>query len=203
MTGEKNVPIIEAETYQQRLERMLQYEDVNHRYPNVQAVLTHPEGPYRLKEWLFTHNKVTDDGDIYYALLGAGKALPTDLQFAGSSGRMVLRTSADSTNKGDDYGDVLGAQLDTSKVLYTGYPTTNDTDGDNTASNKQRKVTWRYEWLTGDFARNGIFGGCIHAAGGSPGSSTKILTHFSFSESFDKTSQDTLKVIINHELLGV
>lgn len=195
----EKLPIVAAETYEQRLERMYEYEDKNHKYPNVIAVLTKPEGLRRLKQWILTHNLVTDAGDTYHAQKVCGETPTND--FAGASGRIELRTTADTPAKGDQYQDVLGKQTATRKAIFSGYPKSNDADTDNTATNKQRKSTWRWDWATGDFNLTGIVGGCTHAGGTSPGATAALHRHFTIA-SFDKTGTDTLKLLVNDDFLG-
>jgi len=42
----------------------------------------------------------------------------------------------------------------------------------------------------------------FHIGAGSPGNTTKLLTHFSIT-SFNKTASDTLKIFVNHTFNGV
>lgn len=195
------VRTIEAETLDQRLERLYEYYDKNHKWANVEAVLTRPEGSsYLLKQWLFTHNLVTDDGEIYYAQQGAG-ATPTD-DFAGA-GRFILRTTTDTPAATDQYQHVAGPIANSNQVIDATYPKTNDTgDADNTGDGVN-VISYRVSYTTTSFSDADIEGGAIHIGGASPGATAHLLTHFSFSSAFAKTTSDTLKVFVNHGFTGV
>jgi hypothetical protein len=194
-----NLRIIEAETLDQRLERLYEYYDKNHKWANVEAVLTHPEGSYRLKEWMFTHNLVTDDGEIYYAQQGAG-ATPTD-DFAGA-GRFILRTTADTPGAADQYQHVLGPIALSNQVIDPTYPKVNDTaDAENTGDGVN-VISYRVSYTTTSFSDPDIEGGAIHIGGASPGATSHLLTHFTMTP-FAKTTSDTLKVFVNHGFTGV
>ena len=150
------------------------------------------------KTWLYTHNIVTNDGDLYYAQQ-AVEGTPTS-DFGGSSGRMELRTGSATPAKSHVYSDVTTPVTASRKAIDAGFPKVNDGDSDNTGSGTDI-VTWRTSWTTSDFNSNAIIGGCIHVGGASPASGTKLLTHFSLT-SFNKTSSDTLKIFVNHTFNG-
>jgi len=115
-------------------------------------------------------NIITDAGDQYYAEGAVGSPSWT---VAG----MRLGTGTTAPTKADT--DVTTFLTGSGKAIDTGYPTTNDSDTDNTG---------------------GIAEGAIVDNLTTP---TKALTHFLFSAPFDKTSNDTLKVIVNHTFNGV
>jgi len=175
---------------------------------NVCAVLRTPEiSPYgkvdMIANFFYTHNIVTNDGDVFYAKMGAGETPSANEDFA--SGRMELNnpTSADSLAKTDDYSDVLTPITASRKVFDGSYPRTNDPDGDNTGAGVD-VVSYLTSWATTDFNDGGttVKGGMIHD-NASPTANTKILTHYNFGTPFNKTASDTLKVFVNHEMLGV
>ena len=151
------------------------------------------------KTWFYTHNIVTNDGDLYYAQQ-AVEATPTS-DFGGSDGRMELRTGSATPAKGHVYSDVTTPVTASRKVIDSTYPKVSDADSDNTGSGTDI-VTWRTSWTTSDFNATAIIGGCIHVGGASPASGTKLLTHFSIT-SFNKTASDTLKIFVNHTFNGV
>ena len=151
------------------------------------------------KTWLYTHNIVTNDGDLYYAQKAVAETPTSD--FGGSNGRMELRTGTVTPAKGDAFQQVTTPIAASIKVKDSGYPKTNDDDSDNTGSGTDI-VTWRTSWTTGDFNATAIIGGCFHIGAGSPGNTTKLLTHFSIT-SFNKTASDTLKIFVNHTFNGV
>lgn len=144
-------------------------------------------------------NLVTNDGDIFYAQAGA-LTTPSP-NFADTNGRMELANAAQTIAKGDTYGNVASPVTTSRKAIDATYPKVNDTDPDNTGAGVN-VVTWRTSWTKADFNATGIVGGCIHDAGSTPISGSKLLTHFSVA-SFDKTVNDSLKGFINHQMLGV
>lgn len=159
----------------------------------VIAIVRNEEtGLYRVHK---THNIVTDDGDVHYAEKGAGEAVTNafDTMELGDS------TSAAPAKTSDT--DSINLIASTAKVVKSGYPQTNDADADNTGSGVDI-VTWTFEWAAGDFSSADIADGIIAVA--AHGAAAPVLTHFEFTGgAFEKTSSDTLKVIVNHEFLGV
>ena len=155
------------------------------------------------KTWLYTHNIVTNDGDLYYAQQ-ATETSPTS-DFSGSNGRMELRTGSATPAKGDVFTQVTTPIPASIQEIDSTYPKVNDGDSDNTGAGTDI-ATWRTSWTTSDFNATAIIGGCIHVAGGASGATTagatKLLTHFSIT-SFNKTASDTLKIFVNHTFNGV
>ena len=151
------------------------------------------------KTWLYTHNIVTNDGDLYYAQKSVGGTPTTD--FGGSDGRMELRTGSATPAKAHVYSDVTTPVTASRKAKDNTYPKTADDDSDNTGAGADI-VTWRTSWTTSDFNATAIIGGCFHVGGASPASGSKLLTHFSIT-SFNKTASDTLKIFVNHTFNGV
>lgn len=135
-------------------------------------------------------NIITDAGDQYYAEGAVGSPSWT---VAG----MRLGTGTTAPTKADT--DVTTFLTGSEKAIDTGYPTTNDTDADNTGAGVD-VVTWRVSYGTAEANGTGIAEGAIVDNLTTP---TKALTHFLFSAAFDKTSNDTLKVIVNHTFNGV
>ena len=152
------------------------------------------------KTWYYTHNIVTNDGDLYYAQQAVETGTPTS-DFGGSSGRMELRTGSATPAKDDVYSDVTTPVTASRKIIDSGYPKVSDSDSDNTGAGADI-VTWRTSWTTSDFNATAIIGGCIHVGGASPSAGTKVLSHFSIT-SFNKTASDTLKIFVNHTFNGV
>ncbi len=158
------------------------------RYHNVLAVLNGPEG----KRCIGAHNIVTDAGDLYYAQLGAEEASTNafgvhEMQTAGTPGKAANRSG-------------FTAIASSEKAHFAAYPQTNDGDGDNTGAGTDI-VTYLVSYLKGDFNDAGITHGIITNV--TPGASEPLLTGYAFSGSFGKTADDTLKVFVNHEMLGV
>lgn len=145
-------------------------------------------------------NIITNDGDLYYAQKVTG-ASPTDT-FA----NLYLSTAAwNATHpkKASTAGDLASTAISgSSKAATGGYPKQNDTDTDNTGAGTT-VVTWLFSYAKADFNATSIISGAIAASGVTFGSgSSHILTGFSLT-SFDKSANDTLKVFVNHTMLGV
>ena len=179
---------------------------------NICVVKTTADGT---KQWFYGSNIVTNDGDIYYAKLGASETPSSNENFrtvaSGSGATCVLNnpSSADTLAKADDYGEVSspivtsGAQKDCTSA----YPKTNDGDSDNTGAGTD-VVTYKFSWTTSQIdtsAGNAITGGCIVDKAATLANGIKILTHWNFSSpsSFHKTNTDTLTLYVNHTMNGV
>lgn len=138
-------------------------------------------------------NIVSNDGDLYYAQLGAGEAVTDD--FAGGG----LRLGDDNTAPTKTDTDVTNFLAGTGHAIDGTYPQTDDGDGDNSGAGTD-VVTFRYSYTTAQGNANGIIEGAIVDNIVTP---TAALTHFLFGASFNKTSSDTLKVFVNHTMNGV
>ena len=166
---------------------------------NIVAVLGQKEGKSLIPKWIFGKNIVTDDGDIYYALKGAGETPATNENFI--QGRMELRTGTATPAKGDTYTSVTTPVTASRETISATYPKTNDTgDADNTGDAIDA-VSYQHDWTAAAFSATAIIGGAIHD-NASPVGGTKLLTHFSIT-SFNKTTSDTLKIFTNHTVAGV
>ena len=173
------------------------------RADNVFRVLSFPEvspsgNVDMIKEFDYTHNLVTNDGEIFYAKQGAGETPATNENFA--SGRFEMGTTAYTEAEGDTFTnfDVGGSsKISGSRQTFTsGYPKTNDTgDSDNTGDAVDA-VSYAVNYAAAAWSDTDVEQGCIHD-NASPVSATKLLSVFSFT-SFAKTSSDTLKVFVNH-----
>lgn len=140
-------------------------------------------------------NIVTNDGDVFYAQMGAAEA-PTD-DFDAAAAGWHLGTSAAAVGKGDTdvtIEDILGR-----KATDATYPQTNDGDADNTGALIDA-TTWRVSYTTAEAIITGIQEGAIVDV---RTAATAALTHFLFAASFNKTASDTLKCFANHQMLGV
>ncbi len=178
------------------------------RADNVVRVLSFPEvSPSgsidMIKEFDYTHNLVTDDGEIYYAKQGAGETQSANEDFGGKgsgTGYFDMSTTAYTEAETDTYAeyDVSStASISGSIQTFTaGYPKTNDTaDTDNTGDAVDA-VSYAVNYSASAWNDATVEQGCIHD-NSSPVSATKLLSVFSFT-SFAKTSSDTLKVFVNH-----
>ncbi len=173
------------------------------RTDNVVRVLSFPEyspsGTIEMiKEFDYTHNLVTDDGEIFYAKQGAGETPATNENFV--SGRFEMGTTAYTEAETDTFNqfDVSGSsKISGSRQTFTsGYPKTNDTgDSDNTGDATDA-VSYAVNYSAASWNDTDVEQGTIHD-NSSPVSATKLLAVFSFT-SFAKTSSDTLKVFVNH-----
>ena len=141
-------------------------------------------------------NLVGNSGDKYYAQMGANEVVDDDFTAAGAG----LRLGDDNTAVAKSDTDVTNFLSGTDHVRDGSYPQTNDGDSDNTGAGVDI-ITWTYSYLTSEGNASAIIEGAISDVRAGP--STAVLTHFLFAASFDKTVSDTLKCIINHEILGV
>lgn len=161
---------------------------------NIAAVLFSPSGK-RLK---LGHNIVTNDGDEYYAEVG-GQETPTN-DFGGANGRIVvLDNSGDAPGKASNFSNI-GAAVGTGnpKAFDGTYPQSDDGDGDNPSAAVDT-VTYLTSYTTAE-ANGTIDRAAIHLNGAT--GTDPILMYGAFTQ-FTKTSNDTLKVFINHNMLGV
>lgn len=188
-------------------------------YDNITAVVGHydelPSGNVEFwKEWHYTHNVVTNDGDEFYARRAQGTAnTATNANFV--SAKLELATTSNSVAETNTYGYNTGttnggfsgwngsAHADviasSGKNVSSGYSKISDDDGDNSANSNVRTLAYKFDYATGDFNHTSITNGAVYDSNvSSPTASTKILTHFQFSAAFAKTANDTLKVFVNH-----
>lgn len=158
-------------------------------------------------------NIVTNDGDLYYAergaLLTTGTPIapvPTDFTDANGVPDMIFEiydnTPANNAPaKTNDRSDLLGTLAPSSgKAKDATYPLVNDGDADNTGSGVDI-VTYRVSYTTGE--ANQADNTDVILTNPSPAASENLINHAEFAASFTKTSSDTLKVFVNHEMLGV
>lgn len=168
---------------------------------NIIAVLNRPDG----KEWFYTHNIATDIADQFYAEKAVGDTPTNDFLNANNRCELGNDSTPDPIAKGDTYSD-LDIPITASRQTITAtYPKVSDDDTDNTGGGADI-VSWDYGWTISDFdtdAANNVQAGVIHLGGASPVGGTVLLSHYNFSVSFEKTSDDTLKVFHNHRMNGV
>jgi antitoxin (DNA-binding transcriptional repressor) of toxin-antitoxin stability system len=155
------------------------------------------------KRTYVTRNIVTNDGDLFYAERAVKTAIPTD--FVDGSGDfdgiMELYNGASAAPaKGNDRSDLAGLVTGSDQAMDSGYPKINDLDADNTGAGTDI-VTYLVSYAKGDANDTGIADVII--TNPSPGASENVLMHAEFSSPFDKTSNDTLKVFVNHQMNGV
>jgi hypothetical protein len=166
---------------------------------NIVAVLVGKDGR---KRTIRAKNIIGDEGDKFYAQSACGES-PTNAFTTLELGNDVVDATGwtsghpcKTSNRSHMSSKISGSQ----KAVYTGYPKTNDTDPDNAGAGVD-VISWRFDYAKADFGDNNIIAGLITKA--SPGASEAILTGFSFAAKFGKTTDDTLKVFVNHTANGV
>lgn len=165
------------------------------KHNNILLVLGKPEG----KVLMAAHNIVTNAGDTYYAQKACGET-PTNA-FA----NLKLSTAnwnASNPAKTSTTGNIASQISGSNKAVSATYPKTNDGDSDNTGAGADI-VTWLFSYAKADFNDPDIDAGAISTSGATLGTATDpLLTAFDLT-TFAKTANDTLKVFVNHEMLGV
>jgi len=179
---------------------------IDPRSDNVIRVLgfpeTSPNGKTEMiKEFAYSHNLVTNDGEVFYAKMGAGETPSADEDFSDPAAGFELGTVAVAEAETDTYTQFdapAGNPISGSNKAYTsGYPKTNDTgDADNTGDGTD-VVSYAVSYTTGDFNDTDIEQGIIFDNLAVPADGELLLAHFSFT-SFAKSASDTLKVFVNH-----
>ena len=170
---------------------------------NVIRVLEFPEfspsgKQEMIKQFDYTHNLVTNDGEIFYAKQGAGETPSANEDFA--TGYFDMSTTAYTEAETDTYNEydvsATGSISGSIQLFTSGYPKTNDTgDADNTGDGTD-VVSYAVNYSAAAWNDTDIEQGAIHD-NATPVTASKILCVFSFT-SFAKTSSDTLKVFVNH-----
>lgn len=155
----------------------------------VYAVIFRPDGTFRVVEG---RNIVTNDGDEYYAQMGAGEVPTNDFTAGG------LRLGSDNAAPTKPDLDVTTFIASTGKAVSAGYPKTNDVDPNNSGGGLDI-VTWKFAYNAGDFTAAAVKEGAIADNIAAP---TLILCHFLFAASFSISASEALTVFVNHEFLG-
>ncbi len=167
---------------------------------NILGILTTPQG----KLMISTHNLVTTRGDLYYAQKAAGEAATNAFTTLYLSS-LPANTTISKANTTDSLPDIRVATGSTSKNVSTLWPRTSDPDTDNTGSSAN-VVSWLFSYTTGDFDDPSVEGAAIAEYGintwGANSGSNSVLTLFNF-VAFQKANNATLKVFVNHHMLGV
>lgn len=162
------------------------------------------------KQTFVSKNIVTNDGDLYYAeraaLLTTGTPIspvPTDFTDANGAPDMIMELyngASGAPAKGNDRSAMAGLVSGSAKAMDSGYPKVNDSDPDNTGAGTDI-VTYLVSYAKAEANATGIADVII--TNPSPGASEHLLMHAEFGTAFDKTSNDTLKVFVNHQMNGV
>lgn len=158
-------------------------------------------------------NIVTDAGDLYYsergALLTTGTPIsPVPTNFTDTNGVpdmiMELYDNTPANNapaKGNDRGDLLGTlSTGSAQAMDATYPLVNDPDPVNTGAGTDI-ITYRVSYAQGD--ANQVDTTDVILTNPTPGATEPLIMHAEFASSFTKTSDDTLKVFVNHRMNGV
>jgi len=143
-------------------------------------------------EILFSHNIVTDAGDLYYAQHGANQT--PNPNFAVTGG-MRLGTGAGTPDKSwTDCDTFFGV----GKVISATYPKTNDGDPSNTGADVDI-VSYRHEWSTTENNGSAMTNGAIVDDIVAP---STALCAFLFGPR-TKANTETLSIFTNHRMNGV
>ncbi len=163
------------------------------KHQNILAVRTRERAGFAVEKLMIPgSNLVSDAGDLYYAQLGAEEASTN------AFGVHEMQTATTGLIKAANRSDFT-AIASSEKAHTATYPKTNDGDADNTGAGTDI-VTYLVSYLKADFNDAAITHGIITNI--TPGASEPILTGYAFAASFAKTADDSLKVFVNHEMLG-
>lgn len=165
-----------------------EYDLIIPKHKNILALLEGINGRFLIP----ASNIVTNAGDLFYAQLMAAEATTNaftthELGTAGTPAKGADRSA---------FTPIASTQ----KVEAATYPKTNDGDADNTGAGTDIRTSLA-SYAKGDFTDAAITHGWITNA--TPGASEPLLTGYAFAAGFGKTANDTLKVFVNHEALGV
>ena len=156
---------------------------------NCCAILTNAKTGKQKK--FFAENLVTNDGDQYYAEGAVGSPSKAMQGFQLGSDP----ASADVAKTDTDVNSYLA-----SKATDGSYPQTSDDDTDN-SSGAVDVVTWRCSFGAAEANVDSISEVAVVNSIGD-GQPDAAICHAVFATPFNKTSDDTLKVIVNHEFSG-
>ena len=178
------------------------------RADNVIRVLSFPEispsgSVDMIKEFDYTHNLVTNDGEVFYAKQGAGTSPATNENFR--TGRFEMGTTAYSEAEADTFFEFdvsASSKISGSRQAFTaGYPKVDDTADTDNSGDAVDAVSYAVNYSANAWNDTDVEQGCIHdnasPVRNTANSGSKLLSVFSFT-SFAKTSSDTLKVFVNH-----
>ena len=169
----------------------------------IKETVRHVENVFAVVENVHTGEKsvhkaeniVTDAGDVYYAQRGASESVTNafGIMEMGSAGAAPGKTSNRSN---------MTTKIASSQKAHDGtYPQTNDGDADNPGTTGTDIITYRVSYTTGESNDGAIDRMIITNA--TPGASEPVLMYATFAAAFAKTSDDTLKVFVNHTMNGV
>lgn len=165
---------------------------------NILFVIENKEGKFLHA----AHNIVTNTGDIYYAEKADVSPSPTNDFTELSVSTNAWSIGPSKTSDSDDLTVAVAAGT-ANKAKTAGYQKVNDGDADNTGAGTDI-VSWLFNYAKTDFNDPSVVAGAVHVTGATFGAATAdpLLTAFAIT-SFAKTADDTLKIFVNHEFLGV
>lgn len=159
-------------------------------FGNVLVVIEHADGSRSFRR---AKNIVTNAGDLHYAQRGAAET-PTN-----AFGTLELGSAGAAPAKTSDRSNMT-TKISGSQLAVDGtYPKTNDGDADNTGAETD-SVTWRFTYGKGVVVDAAV--DRLIITNTSPGASEPVLTYATFT-AFGATADDTVKVYVNHNFLGV
>src|SRR5687767_6674392 len=193
--------VIDSESYEKRLERILEFKDKNHKHPNILAIRYRNEGYNTvIKERYLGANIVTEHGETYYAKRGA---LQPVIAGQGATHMQLANPGTVTTPAANhDYDNLLTPIAGSLKAIDAGYPKAPDDDTNN-ADRAAYVITYRVTYTATDFNATNIKNGAVFGTA-SPTTNTPIVALFTFPApgSFTKEATDTLQVWANHSVAG-
>lgn len=149
------------------------------------------------------HNIVTTSGNQYYAERGANQTPAMTF----NAGRLTVAASYLSTETNTrTFGDFVRTTFTGTQAFDATYPRTSDPDTDNTGAGATI-VTYRrtYSTTQANFTIKALGVSRAGATSTAAASLKKLLNYVTLSvaQQVTKTSAQTLKVFVNHTMLGV
>lgn len=172
------------------------------RVVDTKVVVVLEDGSSGLKRTHVSKNIVTDAGDLFYAQRAVGTNPNHFTDGAGVFDGIIEMYNGASASpaKGNNRSNLVGLVSGSAKAMTATYPKINDSDVDNTGAGVDI-VTYSVSYSKVEANATNIAD--IIITNPSPGASEPLLMHAEFAAPFTKTSNDTLKVFINHTLNGI
>lgn len=172
------------------------------RVVDTKVVVVLEDGNSGLKRTHVSKNIVTDAGDLFYAQRAIGTSPSNFTDGAGVFDGIVEMYNGASASpaKGNNRSNLAGLVSGSAKAMTASYPKLNDPDVDNTGAGVDI-VSYSVSYSKVEANASNIAD--IIITNPSPGASEPLLMHAEFAAPFTKTSNDTLKVFINHTLNGI
>lgn len=165
------------------------------RHDNVLIILDGPRG----KRLITGKNIVTTAGNIWYAQRAASET-PTNIF---TTLYLSLSVFSPTPSAATHAGNITEVFTGGDKTHFTGYPKTNDTGDEDNTGDGLSVVSHKFFYGRDDFNKTDVRGISIGVAGTTFGGGSDPLLNARNEAGFDKGATDTLKVFINHTLLGV